>query len=77
MNIIDKYLKTLQCKKNSAYHRDIVLAEGIKKEAEVMPVVILSLCIKLHLWHVNRAWNNAVKDLAITCTWWTMERIQR
>lgn len=35
--------------KKSAYHRDIVLAEGIKKEAEVMPVVILSLCIKLHL----------------------------
>lgn len=49
MNTIDKCGNTPIQKENTAYHRDIVLAEGIKEEVEVMPVVILSLCIKFHL----------------------------
>lgn len=55
-------------KTKSAYLCDTALAEGLLEETEVVLIVIFTLCIKLHLGHVDRTRKNAVHDLTVTCT---------
>lgn len=51
------------------YPCDMIGAEGLMEEHEIVLIVILILCIKLHLGHVNRSRKNTVHHLTVARTY--------